>query len=371
MDPSTLRFVVPAAGFALGCAFGAVAHRSGFCTMGAVSDVVLFGDWRRMRLWVLAMAVAILGAQAVQLMGWVALGATIYTAPRLLWASHLVGGALFGVGMTLASGCGNRNLVRLAAGNLKSLVVLMVLGLTAFATMRGVLAPIRVQWLDAAGVTFEHGQDLPAFLGEEWRVAVAVGMGAVLLAWSLGNRAFRSAAGLPFAGLILGAVVVGGWVVTGYFGYVAEDPETLESLVVGTRTRRPESLTFVGPVADTLELLLLWTDASLRVTFGVAVVAGTLVGAHAHARAAREFRWEGFGSIADLRNHVAGAALMGFGGVCALGCTVGQGLSGVSTLAAGAFLTVAGIVAGCAITLWWIYSRTEASALVDTPKVAP
>ena len=158
---------------------------------------------------------------------------------------------------------------------------------------------------------------------------------------------------------------------TGYLGFVAEDPDTLESLVVGTRTRRPESLTFVGPVADTLELLLLWTDASLRVTFGVAVVAGTLAGAHAHARATRTFRWEGFGSVDDLRNHVAGAGLMGFGGVCAVGCTVGQGLSGVSTLAAGAFLTVAGIVAGCASTLWWLYSRAEASALVDTPKVAP
>lgn len=371
MDPSTLRFVVPAAGFVLGCVFGAVAHRSGFCTMGAVSDIVLFGDWRRMRLWVLAMAFAILGAQALHLMGWVNLGATIYTAPRLVWASHLVGGALFGVGMTLASGCGNRNLVRLAAGNLKSLVVLLVLGVTAFATMRGALAPLRVQGLDAAGVTLEHGQDLPAFLGEGWRAAIAVGAGAVLLAWCLGNRAFRTADGLPVAGLILGAVVVAGWAVTGTLGFVAEDPETLESLVVGTRTRRPESLTFVGPVADTLELLLLWTDASLRVTFGVAVVAGTLAGAHVHARATRAFRWEGFGSVADLRNHVAGAALMGFGGVCALGCTVGQGLSGVSTLAAGAFLTVAGIVGGCAITLWWLYSRTEASALVDTPKVAP
>lgn len=371
MDPSTLRFVVPAAGFALGCVFGAVAHRSGFCTMGAVSDVVLFGDWRRMRLWVLAMAVAILGAQAVHLLGWVDLGATIYTAPRFVWLSHLVGGALFGIGMTLASGCGNRNLVRLAAGNLKSLVVLIVLGLTAFATMRGVLAPLRVQGLDAAGVTLGHDQDLPAFIGEGWRVAVAVGLGAVLLVWCLGNRAFRTADRLPVAGLLLGAVIVGGWLVTGALGFVAEDPDTLESLVVGTRSRRPESLTFVGPVADTLEFLLLWTDASLRVTFGVAVVAGTLAGAHAHARATGEFRWEGFASVADLRNHVAGAGLMGFGGVCALGCTVGQGLSGVSTLAAGAFLTVAGIVAGCAMTLWWLYSREEAGALVDTPKVAP
>lgn len=371
MDPSLLRLVVPAGGFVLGCLFGAAAHRSGFCTMGAVSDVVLFGDWRRMRLWVLAMAVALLGAQTFHLLGWVDLGASIYATPRLAWASHLVGGALFGVGMTLASGCGNRNLVRLAAGNLKALVVLLVLGLTAFATMKGVLAPVRVEGLDAASVTLTHAQDLPAFLGESWRFGLTASLGLAMLAWCLGNRAFRTSEGLPVGGLVLGAVIAGGWYVTGHLGFVAEDPDTLESLVVGTRTKRPESLTFVGPVADTLELLMLWTDASLRITFGVAVVVGTLVGAHAHARASRQFRWEGFASVADLRNHVVGAALMGFGGVCAMGCTVGQGLSGVSTMSVGALLTVAGIVAGCAMTLWWLYSRAEASPLVDTPGVAP
>ena len=119
----------------------------------------------------------------------------------------------------------------------------------------------------------------------------------------------------------MGLVIVGGWYVTGHIGHVAEDPETLEEMFVATNTRRPESFSYVGPVAYSLELLLLWTDKSLKVTFGVAIVAGLLVGALAYALWARTFRWESFASAADLRNHVVGGVLMGFGGVTALGCT--------------------------------------------------
>ncbi len=371
MAPSTLWVVVPLAGFALALAFGAIAHRTGFCTMGAVTDVALFGDWRRMRMWVLAIATALAGTQALHLLGVVDLGLAFYTAPRLLWLSHIVGGLIFGVGMTLASGCGNRNLVRLGGGNLKSAVVLLMLGLSAYATMKGILAVPRVQWLDAAGVTLEHRQDLPGFVGESWRSWIAAALSAALALWCLSDRDFRATRGYVAGGVVIGALVVAGWYVTGHVGFLEEDPDTLESLVIGTNSARPESFTFVAPVAYTLELLMLWTDASLHPTFAVALLFGTIAGAFAHARLAGEFRWEFFASAADFRNHAAGGLMMGFGGVTAIGCTVGQGISGVSTLALGSFLTVGAIVAGCALTVFALYASSNAPAVVDTPGAGP
>lgn len=371
MAPSTLWVVVPLAGFALALAFGAVAHRTGFCTMGAVTDIALFGDWRRMRMWVLAIATALAGTQALHLLGAVDLGLAFYTAPRLLWLSHIVGGLIFGVGMTLASGCGSRNLVRLAGGNLKSAVVLVSLGLSAYATMKGILAVPRVQWLDAAGVTLPHRQDLPSFVGEQWRSWLAAAIAAALALWCLSDREFRATREYVFGAAVIGAVVVAGWYVTGHLGFFKEDPDTLESLVIGTNSARPESFTFVAPVAYTLELLMLWTDASLHPTFAVALLFGTVAGAFAHARFAGEFRWEFFASVADFRNHVVGGLMMGFGGVTAIGCTVGQGISGVSTLALGSFLTVGAIVAGSALAVFALYARSAAPAVVDTPGAGP
>jgi len=348
-----LWIVVPLLGFALAFLFGATAQRTGFCAMGAVSDVVNMGDWGRMRMWLLAIAVAILGASLLGLLGLVDLGKSMYTAQRCTIVSYVVGGFLFGIGMTLASGCGSRNLVRLGGGNLKSLVVLLFLALTAYMTMKGLLAVPRTRVLDPLAVYFETGQDLPTLLHRATGVAhtaltwlIAGGIALGLLAFVLKDPVFRANRDYWIGGLVVGLVIVGGWYVTGHIGHVAEDPETLEEMFVATNTRRPESFSYVGPVAYSVELLLLWTDKSLKVTFGVAIVAGLLVGALASALWARSFRWESFASAADLRNHILGGALMGFGGVTALGCTVGQGLTGVSTLALGSFLALGSIIAG-------------------------
>jgi hypothetical protein len=190
-------------------------------------------------------------------------------------------------------------------------------------------------------------------------VATGVVVGAMLL-FILRDREFRRSRELILGGAVLGLVIAAGWYVTGHLGYVPEDPETLEETFAGTNTRRPESFSFVGPVGYSLELLLLWTDSSLRVTFGVAIVAGLLLGSLAYALATGNFRWETFASAADLRNHVLGGVLMGFGGVTAMGCTIGQGLSGVSTLALGSFLALAAIVAGSALTMKFLYWQLAA-----------
>ena len=364
LDPEHLGATIAWLGFALAFVFGVVAHRVNFCTMGAVSDVVNIGDWGRMRMWLLAIAVAVVAANLLHLFGYIDLERSIYPAERFTWLSYLVGGVLFGVGMTLAGGCGSRNLIRLGGGNLKSLVVLAFLGMSAYMTMKGVLAVPRTSLFEPAAMHLEGGQGLPNLLAQRVGMQAAAArwvvmgvVGAALLVFVLKDRDFRRRRELMLGGAIIGLVIAAGWYVTGHIGYLAEDPQTLEETFAGTNTHRPESFSFVGPVGYSLELLLLWTDRSLRVTFGIAIVAGLFAGSLAYALASRNFRWESFASASDLRDHVLGAVLMGFGGVVALGCTIGQGLTGVSTLALGSFLALGGIVAGSAATMKFLYWR--------------
>jgi len=331
--------------------------------MGAVSDIVNMGDWNRMRMWLLAIAVAVAGANALDLAGVVDLSRSAYPGPRWPWVAFLCGGFLFGVGMTLGSGCGSRSVIRLGGGNLKSLVVLIFLALSAQMTLRGLFAPAR-EWLSTLAVQFDQGQDL------SWLLAVPLGIGkrsvqpwiaaAVALALAifvLKDRDFRVDYERLIGGVLIGLVVVGGWYVTGHLGFIAEDPETLQEAWLGTRTARPESFTFIGPSANTLELLQFWGDRSARITFGVAVVLGTLAGAFAYSAAKRRFRWESFASAADTRNHVIGGILMGFGGVTAMGCTIGQGVTGLSTMALGSILTFFSMIAGAVVTMKIQYRR--------------
>jgi uncharacterized membrane protein YedE/YeeE len=356
------------AGCAIGLAVvcGAVANRVNFCTMGAVTDLVTIGDWRRMRMWLLAIAVAIAGATSLEATGLADPGTSIYTTAQVAWASHLVGGFLFGFGMTLASGCGSKLLVRAGGGSLKSLVTLVVLAIAAYMTLKGLFAVWRVNTLDtlrldtsAFGAAHSDLGSVVAALsgGGSVKVALSFAIAAAVAVFALASRDFRESREMIAGGLIIGAIVAGGWYVTGYLGHVAEDPRTLEEAFIATNSGRPESYSFVAPVAYTLELLLLWSDQSRIVTFGIAGVLGMAGGSAAVAVATRTFRWEGFASTEDLVNHIVGGVLMGFGGVTALGCTIGQGLTGISTLAIGSFIALAAIIAGCAAALKYQYWR--------------
>lgn len=356
------------AAFGLAVAFGAIAQRTHFCTMGAISDIVTMGDWSRMRMWVLAMGVAMIGFNAMVALGWVDAGRTIYGGPRVIWLSALVGGLMFGFGMVLASGCGSKTLVRIGGGNLKSLVVFLVLGLTAFATLRGLTAVVRVATVDAAAVTLTGGQDLPSILSavtglSRGQLALLCGgvLGLLLAGWALSHRDARTADGL-LGGLGIGALVVGLWWVSGRLGYVAEDPRTLEETFVATNSGRMESFTFVSPAAYTIDWLMFFSDASKTLTIAIVTTVGVVVGSALVAIATRSFRWEGFRGTRDTAQHVIGAALMGVGGVTAMGCTIGQGLSGLSTLSLSSFVAVIGIVAGGWIALRWQQRLVEQGA---------
>lgn len=347
--------------FVLSFVFGAVAQRSNYCTMGAISDAVNFGDWTRARMAIASVGVAIIGVAALKMTGTVDIAKSFYVAPKLIWLSHIVGGLAFGFGMTLASGCGSKTLIRAGAGSLRALVTLLVMAVFAWFTLRGILGVLRVATVDTVAVTFASGQDLPSLFGLTGSAAgiVAAMLGVAFLVFAFTGREFRADKWNWIGGIVVGVTVIAGWYATGHVGFIAEHPESLEAAWVSTNSGRPESLSFTAPPAYLLELLGFWSDKSKFVTFGVASVIGVIVGAAAMALMTKTFRWEGFASIEDLSNHLIGAALMGFGGVTALGCTVGQGLSGMSTLALGSFITVAAIVVGCLAALAYQMRRLD------------
>jgi uncharacterized membrane protein YedE/YeeE len=356
------------AGFALGLVFGAIAQRTHFCTMGAMADIVNLGDWTRMRMWVLAIGVAMIGFNAMVGIGWLKAEHSIYAAPSLPWLSNIVGGVLFGVGMVLASGCGSKTLVRVGAGNLKSLVVLFVMAVAAYATLRGVVGVARVATLDRATIGLPAGQDLPSLLahatgGSRRTLAPLLGggLGLALVAWVLARPEGRGGDVL-LAGLGVGVVIVGVWWVSGRLGHLAEHPLTLEESFLATNSRRMESLSFVAPVAYTMDWLILFSDKSRVLTLGIVSTLGVVLGSALVAGLGGGFRWEGFAGVEDTANHIVGALCMGIGGVTAMGCTVGQGLSGVSTLALGSFLALAGILVGGWLGVRYQHWRVERSA---------
>jgi uncharacterized membrane protein YedE/YeeE len=286
------------------------------------------------------------------------LSKSIYPTPSFTWLSYVVGGFLFGVGMTLGSGCGSKTLIRVGAGNLKSLVVYVFLGIAAYMTLRGLFGAFRVGVLERATIVLPQGQDLPSLLGVSAWILAAV-IGGAIVAFVYSSKDFRTNFDYTLGGVVTGLVVVGGWYVSGVIGHVAEDPNTLQEAFVATNTGRMESFSFVSPMAFTLEYLMLWTDRSKIVTYGIASALGVIAGSAAYALATRTFRWEGFRDAEDTANHVVGGILMGFGGITALGCTIGQAISGFSTLALGSIVTFIAIVAGSAATMKYQYWRAS------------
>lgn len=347
--------------------FGAIAQKTHFCTMGAVSDVVNMGDWSRMRQWALAVGVAMAGFAVLVGTGQIDASKVVYASNRILWLSALVGGLMFGFGMVLASGCGSKTLVRIGGGSLKSLVVFLALGVSAFATLKGITAVLRTATVDRIVIDMASGAALPAWIAASTglapkSVALTIGLliGGGLVIWSLAGRDFIRFDNL-LAGAGVGTVVVAMWWVSGQLGYVAEHPETLQEVFLGSSSGRTEALSFVAPIAYVLDWLMFFSDKSKLLTIAIVSVVGVIGGSAVVAVVQGQFRWEGFGGTEDVANHLIGGVLMGIGGVTAMGCTVGQGLSGLSTLSLTSFVAVGAIVGGAVLALryqMWRLDRT-------------
>ncbi len=360
MSELPISTIVAGAGFLAGMVFGAVANKTDFCTMGAISDIVFMEDWRRMRAWLLAIAVAILGTQAMQTAGMIDTAKSIYLTPNFGWLGAILGGLLFGFGMTMAGGCGNKTLVRIGGGNLKSVVVLLVIGIFAYMTLRGLIAVGRVQMEAAANVNLGNrglpGQGMPEMLARltglspaasHWLLAAPLTAG--LLLFCLGDRDFRASPAKVLSGLVIGLMVPVGWWITGVLGNDDFSPTGLASF------------TFIAPIGDSVEYLMTYSGATIN--FGIGTVSGVIAGSLAAALATGSFRLEGFESANDTLRHLAGAAMMGVGGVLALGCTIGQGLTGMSTLAAGSLLALLSIIGGGVLGLKYLEQGTFGGAL--------
>ena len=350
MEEFPVVLVVSVVGFGLGAAFGATAQKTSFCTMGAISDVFFMNEWNRFRAWMLAVAVAILGSQALHMTQTVDLSESIYLTSNFGWAGALIGGLLFGFGMTLTSGCGNKTLVRLGAGNLKSLVVAIFLGIFAYMTLRGLMGLARMKIeglanidLTAAGLETQGIPDLLAAAGLSQEIArfFAITVFAGGLLWFCFKSAeFRRSKLDVAAGLVIGTLVPVAWFITGVLGHDEFEPVPLSSLP------------FVAPVGESLQYLMTFTGSTIN--FGIAVVGGVIAGSFIMAKASGQFRVESFTDATDMVRHMAGGWIMGIGGVMALGCTIGQGITGMSTLALGSLIALVSIIAGGAVGMKYL-----------------
>ncbi len=344
---------------------GAVANKTNFCTMGAVSDWVNMGDTGRMRSWLLAIAVALVGVLILEAAGILTLGTDTfppYRTASFAWLRYALGGVMFGIGMTLASGCGNKTLIRVGGGNLKSVVVLAIAMFFAYLMLwTDFFNTVFLSWMSPTivnlGAYDMQSQELSAVLGGLFGVAdtsqlhLIVGgvVAAALLFFIFKSRDFRTSFDNILGGAIIGLAVIGGWYITGgpmgqawkeYADFAAEVPSRVET----------QSYTFISPMGDTARYLTDSMSFSL-VNFGVMALVGVILGSFLYAIISRSFRFEWFASVRDFLAHATGAVLMGVGGVLSMGCTIGQGVTGVSTLALGSILTFGAIVFGSALTM--------------------
>ncbi|WP_413438626.1 YeeE/YedE family protein [Sulfuriferula sp. GW1] len=365
--------------FGIALIMGAVVNKTNFCTMGAVSDWVNMGDTGRMRSWLLAIAVALLGVVVLEYFGKLNPDASFppYRSGQLIWAENLLGGLMFGIGMTLASGCGNKSLVRAGAGNLKSIVVVLIIGVIAYYMTnpfpnsdKTLFSVLFNGWIRPLAINVGAHQDLGTLLAGaqnavKARLIIGGILGLALLVYVFKSVDFRSNRDLILGGLVVGLAVLAAWYVTSNVSVMVDGSrhtlldygqqwDFLANSDAGKPADimplSPQSFTFINPMGQMLGYGAAGFNKAF-LTFGIMAVLGVAAGSFLWSVVSRSFRIEWFASFKDFVTHVIGAVLMGFGGVLAMGCTIGQGVTGVSTLALGSFIAFFAIVAGSAITM--------------------
>jgi uncharacterized membrane protein YedE/YeeE len=360
--------------FILSIIFGAIANKANFCTMGAVSDWVNIGSLNRLRCWLLSIAIAVIGVGILEFNGAIDMSLTSsndtanppYRVAEFVWLRHLVGGLMFGIGMTLSSGCGNKTLVRLGEGNLKSLVVLLIMAFAASAMLFSSFDYwVFLQWMSPVSIDFTElgisSQDVGSVLSglagvepEPLNLFISALLpGAAMLVWVFRSSDFRSNRELLSAGIVIGSLVIIAWYITaGPMG--TELLEELDFMDERPYAAGAQSFSFIAPSAHTAQYIY-QGFSSVYLSIGVVTLIGVVVGSFLFTVIFRRVRLEWFVNWTDFSMHAIGAILMGIGGVLAMGCTIGQGISGVSTMALGSILSIFSIIAGSALTMKYQY----------------
>ncbi|WP_126453689.1 YeeE/YedE family protein [Sulfuriflexus mobilis] len=364
--------------FVIALIMGAVVNKTNFCTMGAVSDIVNIGDNGRMRAWLFAVAVAMIGVAIFEATGMASVDASFppYRSSTLIWAENLLGGIMFGVGMTFGSGCGNKTLVRIGGGNIKSVFVLLVIGVIAYfmvnpfpGTDITLMSALFYDWIRPLAINLTGPQDLGSLIGGEnaaqMRTWLGLGLGLLLAIYAFRSTEFRKSFDNILAGVVVGGAILAAWYLTANMA-VTLDGETHSlraivenwSFVTDDAPGKPaaaapwstQSFTFINPMGQTLGYTASGFNYGL-LTFGVMALLGVISGSFLWAVVSKGFRIEWFANFKDFLMHLLGGVLMGFGGVLAVGCTIGQAVTGTSTLAVGSMIAFAGIVFGSAMTM--------------------
>ena len=350
---------------------GVAISRTNFCTMGAVSDWVNLRDFGRLGAWMLAIVVTMLSVSILEVSSVFELDGSRppYRSPTFAWLRYLLGGLMFGVGMTLAGGCVSKNLVRFGGGNLKSFVTLIFAAICAYLMTKTVffeiafynwihplsidLSPLNIQTQDIGSIMAAL---IPSIDAGVFHIVTAIAVSVLVVWFILKTRGIRNNLANIGAGLIIGGAVTVGWYLTaGPAGIEwAEAAEFVDNPPVGVGV---QSFTFVNPLGEFISLFLDLGNISILVTAGMLAAVGLVAGSFADALVSRQFRLSWFASFRDFVVNAVGGILMGIGGVLALGCTIGQGISGLSTLAVGSIIVLVAIIFSSAVTLKVQYYR--------------
>jgi uncharacterized membrane protein YedE/YeeE len=368
--------------FIISVILGAIVNKTNFCTMGAVSDMVNIGDYGRFRAWILAIAVATLGVSIFEYMQLVNVTETFpgYRSTQLIYAENILGGILFGIGMTFASGCGNKTLIRIGGGNIKSILVFIIIALIAYYMTnpfpdsdKTLYSVLFYDWLNPLAVSLDSNQDLGALVSgfissdnsQTLRLIAGLVVASGMLFYVFKAADFRSSKDNILGGVIIGLVILSAWYTSSNITIFAEDThyslsdyyeewdmlaEDDEGKPATARALSAQSFTFINPIGQTYGFIKNAFDSAL-LTFGLISVFGVILGSFLWSLINKSFRVEWFVDFKDFLNHFIGAILMGFGGVLALGCTIGQGITGMSTLALGSIITFISIIFGSALTM--------------------
>jgi len=380
-DFSSAHQAVLLAVFGIAFVMGAVVNKTNFCTMGAVSDLVNMGDSGRIRAWIFAMAVALTGVILLEATGVVNVDQTLppYRGSNFAWLEYILGGIMFGVGMTLGSGCGNKTLIRMGGGNIKSVLVFVVIAVCAYfmlnpfpGTDKTLYSELFYPWTNLTSASLTTGQDLGSVIGNvvgadfgTTRTVIGLILLALMLWFVFKAADFRSNFDNKLAGVVVGLAIIAAWYATDSMVTIDADGEAMSwtqyasaeswDMLQDDADARPrdvgvQSYTFINPIGQTLRYAVNGFE-SVFITFGLVAVLGVILGSFAWAVVSKGFRIEWFANFRDFLTHLIGAILMGIGGILALGCTIGQAITGVSTLAMGSFLAFGSIVFGSAMTM--------------------